>query len=621
MCGIFGILELGEYISQQDEQLIYKMEKSLRHRGPDESDYFFSKHFATGCCRLKINGVDNGKQPIQSEYGNTILVCNGEIFNYKELKRSLESKKYRFKTDSDVEVLLYLYEEYGLSMFEHLNGQFAFALYDQRKKQLLIARDHFGVAPLYYYFDEKKQRLIFASEIKGILEDPSVKKEVDLIALDQCLSLPGIVSPRSIFKNINSIKPGHYLVIREEYNQEACYWDIAYNKDSEMSNRSETEYIEELDHLLKLSVQRRLLSEVPVSAYVSGGLDSSLIATIANQQKSGLDSIFSITFEDDFFNEAVFQEIMTDHLNIPAFGYHFKAATIHDHLRSVIWHSETPLKESYNTASYLLANCVNSQGIKVVLSGEGADELFAGYPSYQFADFRNNDEHFFNPDREESNFRKRLWGTDQFFYEKKYQQLSEFKRTLYSPRISESASEIDFSNYPLINKNMIKGLNPLHIRSYIDLKVRIADHLISDHGDRMLMAHSVEGRYPFLDKELVEFITTIPASLKLKDYQGKYILNKVAEKYLPKEIVTREKFGFSAPGSPQLLQEKAEWVEDILSYDRIKREGYFNPKKVDELRKRYSERGFMLAIPYEEDELMPVITFGILKELFQLKNF
>jgi asparagine synthase (glutamine-hydrolysing) len=287
----------------------------------------------------------------------------------------------------------------------------------------------------------------------------------------------------------------------------------------------------------------------------------------------------------------------------------------------MIYHCECPVRESYNTCSLALSAAAQNAGVKVVLTGEGADELFAGYVGYRFDRFRDRKSKSYDLETAlEDELRERLWGDKDFFYEKDHHALREVKQALYSTRANELYREFDCLNHGLVNKERLRGRHPVHQRSYLDFKLRLSDHLISDHGDRMTLANSVEGRYPFLDIDLVEFSTRIPPELKLHDYIEKYILKRAAADLLPREIVMREKFGFHAPGSPYLLQQGVEWINDMVSHDRIKRQGYFNPDVIDQIRAEYTQHGFKLNLPFEDDLLIVVLTFSIFLDTFSLPN-
>jgi len=299
----------------------------------------------------------------------------------------------------------------------------------------------------------------------------------------------------------------------------------------------------------------------------------------------------------------------------------FDWSEIQGRLARVIYHCECPLKETYNTASIALSEAARGAGISAILTGEGADELFAGYVGYRFDRFRQNNHREYDLKTIlESELRLKLWGDESLFYEKDYLAYDETKLALYSEGVAESFNDFNFCNFELVKKERLKGRHYIHQRSYLDFKLRMADHLLSDHGDKMALASSVEARYPFLDLPFVEFARAVPPGLKLNEFTEKYALRRIAERVLPKTIAKREKYAFVAPGSPHLLNQSIDWIEDLLSFDRIKREGYFNPVAVENLKKRYRQPGFALDIPFETDLLIIVLTFGIFLETFNLPH-
>jgi asparagine synthase (glutamine-hydrolysing) len=620
MCGIVGFIDMrGE--RKPDRQLLACMTDKLVHRGPDSAGYFVEENVALGFRRLSIIDLEGGDQPLFNEDGSVVLTCNGEIFNYPELKKVLVQKGHQFRTRCDVEVLLHLYEEHGIDFLNKLNGQFGFAIYDRHKRRLFLARDHFGINPLYYTIVDGL--FIFASEIKAILEHPQVPREVDLTGLDQTLSFPGLVSPRTMFKGIRSLKSGHYIVVENGEVSVREYWDLDYPPLSASSGgQSENEYVDELKELLTRSVEYRLQSDVPVGFYLSGGLDSSLIGALINRVAPNIRRhSFSIGFTDEDISETKHQRLMAEFTRSLHNEIMFDWSEIVERLSRMIYHCECPVRESYNTCSLALSAAAQNAGVKVILTGEGADELFAGYVGYRFDNFREGESKIYDLETAlEDELREKLWGDKDFFYEKDHHALGELKQALYSARVNESYSEFDCINHGLINKERLRGRHPIHQRSYLDFKLRLSDHLISDHGDRMTLANSVEGRYPFLDIDLVEFSTRIPPELKLHDHTEKYILKRVSEDLLPPQIVKREKFGFHAPGSPYLLQQGIEWINDMVSHERIKRQGYFNPDVIDRLRAEYMQNGFRLNLPFEDDLLIVVLTFSIFLDTFNLPN-
>jgi asparagine synthase (glutamine-hydrolysing) len=621
MCGFAGFVDTREG-ERACPELLARMTEKLSHRGPDSEGSFVEDALGLGFRRLSIIDLRGGDQPIFNEDRSVVLMCNGEIYNYRELRKTLVQKGHRFRTNSDVEVLLHLYEEEGTDFLNTLNGQFSFVIYDRKERRLFLARDHFGVNPLYYTF--KDGLFVFASEVKAILEHPRVGRGVDLTGLDQTLSFPGLVSPRTMFEGIQSLKSGHYIVVEDSRLKVAEYWDLDYPMAGECSyDKPESYYVEELKGLLARSVEYRLQSEVPVGFYLSGGLDSSLIGALMQMVSPGSGRhSFSIGFTEPGISETKYQKMMAELANSIHHEIIFDWHEIAGRLSRMIYHCECPVRETYNTCSMALSQAAKNAGVSVVLSGEGADELFAGYVGYRFDRFRGGGAKGYDLETAlEDELRERLWGDKDLFYEKDHYALKELKKTLYSEGVNREFNEFDCLNFDVVNKRRLSGRHFVHQRSYLDFKLRLSDHLISDHGDRMSLANAVEARYPFLDIDVVEFSAQAPPDLKLHDYTEKYILKRVAEGLLPPEIVSREKFGFHAPGSPYLLRQGVEWINDLLSYERVKRQGYFDPEVVERLRAQYAQEGFRLNLPFEDDLLIVVLTFGIFLDVFQMPDF
>ena len=621
MCGIVGIYN---FDSQKpvEEGILLAMTHKLQHRGPDDASLHVEQNVGVGFRRLSIIDLANGQQPFFNEDRSVVMICNGEIFNYRELRQDLLAKGYRFTSECDVEVILHLYAEYGTQLVSKLNGQFAFAIYDKNIQELFLARDHFGICPLFYYMDD--EMFLFASEIKALLPHPDVQRAVNFAGLDQIFSFPAIIAPTTLFKGVSSMPPGHFAVLRSRQFKLQEYWDLDYPlKNYTYEQRSEASYAEQLEELLLKSVHYRLNSDVPVGFYLSGGLDSSLIgALMKHTRKDVAFDSFSISFasrEDKTINEQKYQQLMSRHLGVKHNDIEFDWSDMDKKLREVVYHSEAPLKETYNVCSLALSKKARQEKVKVVLSGEGADELFGGYAGYKFDMQRGHQ--YIEKDLEylmEDQVRSVLWGDADFIYERNEYEFRDTKKAIYSARINEVYDEFDCVSRPIVNHRRIKERNVFNQRSYVDFKLRLAGHLIADHGDRMTFANSVEGRYPFLDINLVEFMRFMPPSIKLKGMLEKYILKQVANKYLPNEIIKREKFGFVAPGSPQLLKNNIEWVNDMLSYETIKKQGYFNPDTVERLKKLYRREDFTLTPPYDNDFLIIILTFNIFLEVFDM---
>ena len=620
MCGITGIINLNTSRPISSKEL-ESMTQKIHHRGPEASNLYLEHRVGMGFARLSIIDLKYGMQPNKSGTGEIISICNGEIYNHDEHRTNLQkSLLIEFHSSVDTEVIPHLYEIHGPEFVNHLNGQFAIALYDKTKDIFFLYRDHFGIQPLYYTI--QSNRLIFGSEIKAILQADDITPAFDIVGLDQILSFPGLISPRTMFNNIQSVKPGEYIKI-DLHNIKITrhiYWDFNYKNKKDKLKLTERDYVDALDFHLQKAVKYRLTADVPISFYLSGGIDSSLLLSMARQliNNHKLCS-FSVVFPDDkLIDECKYQEIMANYVGSTHSYLEFNYTDILTKLSDVIYHTECPIKESFNTAAIMLSKYVNEQGFKVIIGGQGADELFGGYPSYKFDEIRS--EYDFTESKAEKEIRKCVWGNENYFYEKKHSEFINEKIKLYSDHIKQNYNQYNCLNYELIDKNQINSIDMLKRRSYLDFKLRLADHLLSDHGDKMLMANSIEGRYPFLDQELVTFSASIPSNLKIKNLVEKYIIKEVSKKYVPSKIINREKFGFTAPGSPYILKRNSEFINDLLSYSRIKRQGIFDPDYVEKLKKQYLMPGFRINVPFDDDYLMIVITTGIFLDTFNMKG-
>lgn len=621
MCGIAGIVNFTPHRPASGEQ-VARMTRALVHRGPDDDGLHVHGPAALGFRRLSIVDLrPEGNQPHFNEDSSIISVVNGEIYNHTELRDDLAKKGHTLRSRCDVEVVPHLYEEYGIELMDRLNGQFAFAVYDTRRHRLLLARDPVGVCPLFYTVVDGQ--LLFASEIKGLLAHPAVSRELDLRGLDQILAFPGLASPTTMFREIRSLPAGHYLVLENGELRTGCYWDLDYPPDAR--REPPTDWREQLDHLLQQAVSRRLQADVPVACYLSGGLDSSLVAGLMHKLRpSSQWHAFSVVFDNTDIDERKYQRIMAERIGARHHEVPFNAGEVEKRLRAVIRHAESPLKESYDTCSHALSEAVRESGCKVVLSGEGADELFAGYVGYRFDMMRaSQDEGMDLLDEDgwrESQLRETLWGDANFFYERDYGAFREMSSALYAPDIARDPKRYDCMAQPLVDRARLRGRHPVHKRSYIDFKLRIADHLLSDHGDRMTFANSVEGRYPFLDKDLIEFVTCLPPGLLTLDQREKYPLRTVAQPYVAPQILAREKFSFVGLGSPDILRGRNEWLMDLLSSDTIKRQGYLNQETVARLRGMYEKSGYQVNQTFDVDLMMVVLSFQVFLDEFAIPD-
>lgn len=601
-----------------DKDALVRMTSALSHRGPDSYNYYLNGDLVFGFRRLSIIDIENGMQPFMSEDQSVISITNGEIFNYQDIRHELEEKGHRFHTRCDVEILPHLYEEHGVELVNKLNGQFALAIYDDRRRTLFLARDHFGIAPLFYSIVDGL--FLFASEIKALLEHPSISREVDLTGLDQVLCFPGLVSPTTMFTNIKSLENGTALIVSESGVKKWQYWDLDYPlMTEEPDKRDKNYYIEGLREQLSRAVSKRLVSDVPLGLYLSGGLDSSVVTALAcaNQPNMGYKS-FSISFKEKEMCEGRYQRQASQFFKTLHHEVSIGPRDIVDRLEKTLYHTECPVKETYDAACLALSELTKLNGVSVVLTGQGADEILAGYIGYRFDEFHSNQRRFGDREQQEREIRARLWGDPEFAYDGNYFLLEDIKRKLYSDQVKSLLPQFNCFLSSPINKERLAGRHILHRRSYLDFKLRLVDHLLGDHGDRMSMANAVEARHPFLDVEVVKFISGIPPSLKLKDLVEKYALREAARAIVPRDIIDREKFGWFAPGSPDIVRLSNEWISYLLSPETIRRQGYFNTDYVRSLTEQYSQEDFELNHPFETDTLAIVITFTAFVDAFKM---
>ena len=426
MCAICGIFNYKSK-EQINNTIIDNMLKTIKHRGPDGSDVFLSEEIALGFNRLSFLDLEGGMQPVWNEDKTIVMVCNGEIFNFAGLRTELLAKGHFFRTKTDVEVILHLYEEYGEDFPQYLNGQFAIALYDCRQKLLFLVRDQTGIAPLFYTVTD--DRMIFASEIKAILEYPGVERRLNLKAVDQLMNFPGIVSPVTFFEGIYSLQCGHMMKIKMDGEvRDIEYWDLIYSPEED--DRGEKYYVEKLRELLKEAISRRLVADVPVGFYVSGGLDSSIVACYIG--KFLLNSYYSFSAEIGAgeLDESRFQKIVRDYVHSTHYSTIVAEEEIWEHLGQVIYHAEAAVKESYDVAAYLLSELVSHSPAKAVLTGQGSDEFFCGYAGYMVDRFREMQKAGMT--KEECEVNERLWGDPYFRYERNHPHIRELHSQIYS---------------------------------------------------------------------------------------------------------------------------------------------------------------------------------------------
>lgn len=618
MCGVAGIFSIDSMALPEISEL-ETMARQLRHRGPDGAGFYCEGPMGLAHTRLSIIDLAGGAQPIHNENKQIWTIFNGEIFNYLELRQELESRGHQFYTHTDTEVLVHLYEEYGDDFLQYLNGQFAIAIWDIPAQRLLLARDRVGIAPLYY--TNANGRLMFASEIKAILAVREAAPTINLQAFNQLLHFWSPVSPNSIFTDVKELSPGTFLTIqlnKPETLKIQRYWDWQFS--AEQKNYSESEQsdlYQELHDLLVDATQIRLRADVPVGAYLSGGLDSSvLLALIRNHTQTSTKS-FSLGFSDASHDESAYQSIVANHLKTDNSRIICKPDDIAQEFLSCIWNTESPVLRTAAAPMRMLSRLVRDQNYKVVLTGEGSDEVFGGYDIFKEAKVR----HFWaaNPD---SNWRagllKRLYpyldisgkrasqflapffgqGLDKsdawyFSHLPRWEMTSKSKLFLAADQLSQMQD----SALDELEVTLPKALDQwrlLQKGQYIEAKTLMGGYLLSSQGDRMLMANSIEGRFPFLDHRVIEFANRLPVKMKLKVLKEKCILRQTMSQYLPKDIIHREKQPYRAPDAIAFFQNgksTADYVDDLLSDDKITRYGYFDVNKVRFLVKKARSGG------------------------------
>ncbi len=610
MCGICGIWNLKNKTAI-DRGILGDMMEAIRHRGPDGSDSFVNDEIGLGFQRLSFVDLSGGMQPLFNGDKTVAMVCNGEIFNYRELRDDLMAKGYVFRTKTDVEVIVHLYDEYGTEFPKYLNGQFAIALYDQKIHTLYLVRDQIGICPLYY--TEYDGRVIFGSEIKAILAYPGTPRVLNLKAVDQLMNFPGIVSPTTFFKDVHALRAGHMLSFTAEGGfADTEYWDMIYTE--EIEDKGEEYYVETVKDLFKKAVARRLDADVPIGFYISGGLDSSLVACYIG--KFLLNSFYSFSAEigEADLDESRFQQMVKECVKSEHYSVKVSDQSIYEHLRKVIFHTESAVKESYDVAAFLLSGLVESSPAKAVLTGQGSDEFFCGYVGYMLDKFRDMQKGMMS--KEELSYNEHLWGDPYFRYERIHPELRKVHRRVYSERIRDDLESFSALKESPIDVRKVQNISSAKRRSYIDYKLRLSDHLLIEHGDHMFFSHSVEGRHPFLDKDLIAFVAQIPDDYKINGTNEKYILKRAGEGIVPEPILKRTKFPFQAQGMSALV--KSTGIAEFISEDLIRKYDVFDASFVTQMLSDYRQDGFKLMGAYEIDYLMIVTTVTMLCEQYGL---
>ncbi len=605
MCGIAGIYNPS--IDQADSpDILKRMLARIQHRGPDESGIFLGQHIAMGNVRLSIIDLATGQQPMSDEDGIFWIVFNGEVFNYIELKEELVARGHRFLTTSDTEVVLHLYMEYGPECLQKMNGQFALAIWNTEKKELFMARDRVGIRPLFY--TRMNGSFVFGSELKSLLEHPAVQIRLSPRSLAQVFTFWTTITPHTIFENINELPPGHYIFLREERISIHSYWKLSLTEAGNADGKDLENSLAELDAIFYDAARLRLRADVPVGAYLSGGIDSSLTTGYIQKIVPDMLRTFSIGFVNKDYDESVYQQIAVNHFHTDHTAIHCTDDSIAGKFPDVVWHAEIPLLRTAPTPMYFLSRSVRKNNYKVVITGEGADEMFAGYNIFKEAVIRSFWAKY--PDSRlrplllkklypyipqisnaSTNMLKMFFGyklqdTDSPYYS----HLLRWNNTSRIIGYLNDGYRTQLNFYDPMEE--LNGLLPADFNSYsilqkaqwLEVTIFLSGYLLSSQGDRMAMANSVEGRYPFLDHRVIEFSASLPDHFKLSGLTEKKILKELMRNQLPGAIINRPKQAYRAPTLDSFCSASApDYVKELLSAGSIHESGIFEFKQIENL--------------------------------------
>jgi asparagine synthase (glutamine-hydrolysing) len=617
MCGICGIYNFasGQPVSRE---LVHRMTETMVHRGPDQEGFYIDGALGLGMRRLRVIDLEGGDQPITNEDESIWVIFNGEIYNHRELRLDLESRGHRFRTRSDTEVIVHGYEEYGVDCVKQFNGMFAFAVWDQLNQRLMLARDHTGIKPLYYQLDSN--RIAFGSELKPILVQLGKSPDVNFQALDAYLTLEYVPAPLSIVSGVQKLPAGHVLTIENAQSRVHRYWEIP----QETVNGTEDAIADELTRLLESSVKRRLISDVPLGVLLSGGIDSSTIATLMSSLTGSRIKTFSIGFEDRSYNELEYARIVARHIGSDHHELIIRpeVVTLAEKLMTFL---DEPLADVSVFPTFLVSQLARQQ-VTVALTGDGGDELFAGYDHYvadKLASYYSLLPGFFRrdliepflyhcaPSRQKKgmvNQLKRFVEGMQFPKELCHARWMVFMNSFDKPALFTGDLAVQSAHHDAYSHltHYLRGnghSGRLADQLFTDLKTYLVDDILTK-VDRMSMAVSLEARVPFLDHEVVEFAAGIPSHLKLRGFTRKFILRKAVGHLLPRQILTRRKEGFSIPMKNWLREELRPMMLDFLSAARLRRQGWFNADYVQQLMREHLQEG-----ANHSHRLWPLIVF------------
>lgn len=641
MCGIAGSVALRDETPPPALDDLAAMVAALRHRGPDEFGLYRDRRAGLGHARLSIIDLATGQQPLANESGSTWVVFNGEIYNYVELRAELMAHGHHFRTQSDTEVIVHAWEQWAEGAFVRFNGQFAVALWDSAAETLVLARDRLGVRPI--YLCEHGGRIWFASEVKAIFAgDPSIPRRLDPLGLAETFTFWTTIAPQTAFAGVTELEPGHVRTISHGRTEDRAFWEPRYPVDERTAfSGTLDEAAECVRARIEQSVRLRVLrADVPVGSYLSGGLDSSVVAALGRRVKGDRFCTYAIRFEEAEYDETRFQRTMAAFIESDHHEITVRRKDIADVFPEVVYHAERPLLRTAPAPLFLLSRLVRESGIKVVLTGEGADEMFAGYDLFREGKVRRfwgrepasairprllerlypylarspvtqraMAEEFFGRGREQ-------WAEPGFSHRTRWQPAAALQR-LFTADLRREANRLDVTERLLAAlPGDFRQWSFLAQDQYLEVRTLLSGYLLSSQGDRMLMAHSVEGRFPFLDVDLVELANSLPPSYKLRGLDEKHVLKRAAAGLVPEEILRRPKqpyrapdaLAFVGPGSP-------DWVAEVVSERAVAEAGVFDPTAVARLWSKC--RSHPVVEPFSNADnmaLVGVLSTGLLYE-------
>lgn len=635
MCGITGFIARTGLTA--DAELAWKMISMVAHRGPDGLGVHAEANVALAHARLSIIDRAGGSQPMQIDRGRLWITFNGEIFNYLELREELLGRGRNFATRSDTEVILHMYDEFGPDCVRRMNGQWAFAIWDNQRKELFLSRDRMGIRPLFYTVADGA--FVFGSEVKSILANPAVRRELDLESLDQIFTFWCTLPENSLFKGVKQLPPGHSAILKDGRLEISRYWQLQYAPEGDAGPGATQRASDDLLTLLQDATRIRLRSDVPVGAYLSGGIDSAVTTALINRIVPDKLRTFSVAFDDEEYDESPYQLEASAFLHTQHSQIRCSYADIANVFPQVVWHAEQPIVRTAPAPMLLLSKLVRESGFRVVLTGEGSDEILGGYDIFKEAKIRR-----FLATNPNSTWRPLLLKRLYPYMREIQNQPPSYLRSFFHAQPNQLSNPC-FSHVPrweltsrlkiFFSKEtsgMLAGYRPLAEMDsqlpegfegwdafcraqYLESAHLLPGYILSSQGDRMAMANGVEGRYPFLDYRVVQFAAKLPPALKMKVLNEKYLLKKAAAGLIPSSILQRDKQPYRAPDGKSFFQgQQSEYIEDLLSSESIRAQGVFDPIAVASLVDKF--KGGRGNAVKDNMALVAILSTGIVLDQF-----